>query len=203
MNNTKINVDSTENQRIKGKFVAREVYTCFSYEMEAILGAGLSVSGTELPTHEDVENICYFDTEGVVYKIMTEWDSKENELKDYANNPETFNRRIKDKPNFELFLDSVSDDELVILCREFDIDIDEEENAYQEIFEWWIVSEYLYRKLKELGRPVLEWGNNYYWGRCTTGQAILLDWVISKICMDMEILEGQKYSWTDSKKDGA
>lgn len=71
------------------------------------------------------------------------------------------------------------------------------ENEPQEIFEYWIVSDFLYRKLKEQGEPVLEWGNNCYWGRCTTGQAILLDYVISKICSDMEILDGQKYSWKE------
>jgi len=67
----------------------------------------------------------------------------------------------------------------------------------QEIYEWWIVSEYLYRKFKEKGEPVLEWGNNYYWGRTTTGQAILLDSVITSICREMEILDGQKYSWAE------
>ena len=33
------------------------------------------------------------------------------------------------------------------------------------------------------------------WGRATTGQAILLDGVISEICSDMEILEGQANEW--------
>ena len=69
----------------------------------------------------------------------------------------------------------------------------------QEIMEWWIVSRFLYEKLQAKGYPVLEWGNNYYWGRCTSGQAILLDRVISEICSDMEILEGQKYSWAVTK----
>lgn len=72
----------------------------------------------------------------------------------------------------------------------------EPENEPQEIFEWWIVSEYLYNKLKEKGESVLEWGNNYYWGRGTTGQAILLDYVISEICKDMKILQGQEYDWS-------
>jgi hypothetical protein len=69
------------------------------------------------------------------------------------------------------------------------------ETEAQEIFEWWIVTEWLYRQLKGKGEPVLEWGNNYYWGRCTTGQAILLDGVISSICWGMEILDGQANSW--------
>ena len=70
------------------------------------------------------------------------------------------------------------------------------ENEAQEVFEWWIISEFLYRKLKARNHPVLEFGNNYYWGRCTTGQAILLDDVISDICSEMEILQGQKYDWS-------
>ncbi|HEY0089029.1 MAG TPA: hypothetical protein VGB37_09300, partial [Candidatus Lokiarchaeia archaeon] len=74
----------------------------------------------------------------------------------------------------------------------------EPENEPQEIFEWWIISDFLYRKLKEKNEPVLEWGNNYYWGRCTTGQAILLDRVICDICFDMEILQGQKYDWSEN-----
>lgn len=73
------------------------------------------------------------------------------------------------------------------------------ESQPQEIFEWWIVTEFLYRKLKEKGEPVLEWGNNCYWGRCTTGQSIMLDYVIGRICEDMEILDGQKYSWKEGR----
>lgn len=65
-----------------------------------------------------------------------------------------------------------------------------------EIYEYWIVTEYLYRKLEEAGEPVIEWGDLNIWGRCCTGQAILLDSVISDICSDMEILEGQKYDWS-------
>lgn len=66
----------------------------------------------------------------------------------------------------------------------------------KEIFEWWIISSFLAGKLKVKGEAVLEWGSNHYWGRTTTGQAIALDSVISSICSDMEILEGQKYDWS-------
>ncbi len=73
---------------------------------------------------------------------------------------------------------------------------DNEEDA-QEIFEWWNVSEFLYNKLKEKGEPVFTPNNfNYFWGRTCSGQAILLDSVISEICNEMEILDGQKFSWS-------
>ena len=142
---TATDVNSTVNQEIKGRFVGREVYCCFSYEMDECLKKGVV-------EYEDIENM-YVDADEC--------------YEDYG-------------------YESADD------MRDDGADI-------QEIYEWWIVSEYLYGKLKAKGHPVLEWGNNYYWGRCTTGQAILLDGVISEICQEMEILEGQSYSWANDK----
>jgi hypothetical protein len=53
----------------------------------------------------------------------------------------------------------------------------------QEIFEHWIVSSYLAKKLKEQGETVIEdfYGINYIWCRSTTGQAIYADAVIEAI----------------------
>ncbi len=137
---TKTDYNSTQNQSIKGKFVEREIITCFSYEMQEILEKGII-------EYEDIENLCI----------------NPDEFSDYG-----YNSR-------DDFMDSGED--------------------MQEIFEWWIVSDYLHSKLKEKGQPVIEWGNNCYWGRCCTGQAILLDGIISDICEEMEILEGQPNEW--------
>lgn len=187
--------NSTINQGIKGKFIKRHILTCFSYEMEAIFSAS-SDGAKDLPFFEEVENLYYFDRENVIYKIMEGFTEKtEQEFLGYANDPDTFNRRCKTEGDFECFLNSLEDDELEELCEHFKIDIGDERSTPHEIFEWWIVTEYLYAKLRGKGQPVLEWGNNCYWGRCTTGQAILLDHVISEICKNMEILDGQKYSW--------
>ena len=152
--------NSSTNQEIKRKFVKREVLTCFSYEIQAVLSAGVEQVGInkELPDWEDVENL--------------------------------YNRECPYCGN-----DAEEDKDICPDCEK-DGHIEEYEEKPQDIFEWWIVTDYFYRKLKELGYPVLEWGNNCYWGRCTTGQAILLDHVISTICDEMEILEGQKYDWS-------
>ena len=72
----------------------------------------------------------------------------------------------------------------------------EEDYDQQEVFEWWMVSSYLCEKLKEKGCPIIEYEN--IWGRTTTGQAILLDYVITEICAEMEILQGQQNSWEKS-----
>ncbi len=53
--------------------------------------------------------------------------------------------------------------------------------AMQDIYEYWIVSEWFFDKLKELNEPVIEWGGLYIWGRTCTGQAICLDYTIDEI----------------------
>lgn len=190
-----INYNSKENQKIKAKLVEREVLACFSYEMEAVMKAGESYRDKNypLPTYDDVENLYSLSTEDVIYNILTDFENQKKDFLAYANNPDTFNRSVKTKGGFEVFLNSLNEDELRKVCEELNYDCEEEP---QEIFEWWIVSKFLYEKLKCKGEPVLEWGNNYYWGRTCTGQAILLDEVISEIAEEMEILQGQKWDWS-------
>lgn len=65
----------------------------------------------------------------------------------------------------------------------------------QEICEWIHVSNYLHDRLRGKGHPVWNDGSVYVWGRTSTGQAVLFDDVISEICKDMEIFEGQKNEW--------
>lgn len=55
------------------------------------------------------------------------------------------------------------------------------ELMYQEIYEFWAVTDWLAKRLKDLGEPVAEFGLTQVWGRGTTGQAIALDYVIEQI----------------------
>ncbi|HDZ77115.1 MAG TPA: hypothetical protein ENH41_03430 [Candidatus Omnitrophica bacterium] len=64
-------------------------------------------------------------------------------------------------------------------CTACNTSFDNPENNPQEIFEWWYVSSWLCDKLADLGHPVIK--DYQLWGRCTTGQAILLDGVICNI----------------------
>ena len=72
---------------------------------------------------------------------------------------------------------------------------EEPEPEQQEIYEYWIVTPWLGEKLMDKGEPVLKRSGGWIWGRTCTGQAILLDSVISSICYDMGILEGQPHEW--------
>ena len=60
----------------------------------------------------------------------------------------------------------------------------EEDESMKEIYEYWLVDDYLLSKLKEHNEPVLEIDGLNIWGRCTTGQAIALDEVIRDIAIE-------------------
>ena len=87
----------------------------------------------------------------------------------------------------------LSDEQILDYAGEIDKDSTEEERQdviqnwrddgqdMQEIFEWWVVSDWLAKKLREVGEPILENDYGTWWGRTCTGQAILLDGVIENI----------------------
>ena len=50
-----------------------------------------------------------------------------------------------------------------------------------EVFEWWLVSPYLARELKQQGEVIIDALGCYWWGRQSSGQAICMDSVIQKI----------------------
>jgi len=57
----------------------------------------------------------------------------------------------------------------------------EDSDEYTEIFEHWIVSDWLGNKLTEEGELVVEFMGFTIWGRTTTGQSIALDSVIQRL----------------------
>lgn len=76
-------------------------------------------------------------------------------------------------------------------------DFDYLESNVPTIYEWYAVSDWLGKKLSQYGEVVIDAYGKRYWGRQGTGQSIILDSVIEQIAYDLEILEGQRYSWED------
>ena len=62
------------------------------------------------------------------------------------------------------------------------------ESDPKDIYEWWRVTSWFAGKLRAAGEPILD--NNYgiWWGRCTTGQAVLLDEVVIEIYKEVNKL---------------
>lgn len=196
VNGIKYDYDSITNQEIKRKLVARDIYCCVSSMTEYILNN--SWGDEDAPfSYDDVTN--FYMPECPKCSSIYGFD----EIKAYkcGNCHEIF----EDKPEFCPCYDKDEEEEYEDLfanikahkcesCGHIVKDKDELDTAPQEIYEWWMVSDLFAKRLEEKGECVLI--DECIWGRGCTGQAILLDWVISQICFDMEILEGQQNEWS-------
>lgn len=176
----KIDGNSVKNQEIKDKFVKREVYYCMSCLVDDLLK-------NYVMQYDDIENgFCYNwegEIDGVFTTIYTE-EEKEIAIEDIKEKMGALeDKNLEDKPYYKTLQETLET-------------IENLEPEPQEIMEWWLVTYYLAEKLKKLGQPILKSHECIFWGRCTTGQSIILDGVITDICKEMEILEGQKYDWS-------
>ncbi|HDK7195006.1 TPA: hypothetical protein PTV74_003313 [Clostridium botulinum] len=64
-------------------------------------------------------------------------------------------------------------------------ELEEEQEEPQEIFEWWVVSNWLANKLEQYGEPILNSDYGTWWGRTCTGQALKLDYIFQQIVEDI------------------
>ena len=133
-------------------FVSREVLKSESMLVDDLLKEGKF-------NYEDIENGSYIACSecGGEVREMTSEEIKEKELDEGAH-----------------------------ICENCDFTfgesaVDELDTEYKEIFEWWSCTDWLIKKLAEQGEPILHTDYGDYWGRCCTGQAILLDNVIETI----------------------
>ena len=164
--------NSSENQKIKGMFVEREVIACAS-----TLVWELSRKAEEFPKYtDDIYNAYSGLPDYEEAAVDHGW--RENETGGFT---EKHSGEVSEAETWQE------------LCEEQNIDANE---YVSEIFEHWIVTDYLADKLEERRHRILrDFFGFTIWGRPTTGQAILLDSVISGICEEMEILSGQKNDW--------
>ena len=174
--------NNTKNQAIKRKFVNREVIYCVSsliYE----LGRNPDCFDNSVYFYDEILDICskpdyeeavrYADSLHVIYSNYFGgfvWVDRENHTIS-----EPFDTEAEAYDN---------------CCYENSLDPE-----YIEAYEHWIVTDWLAKKLEAHGEMVGDIFGLTIWGRTCSGQAILLDYVISKICEELEILEGQKNEW--------
>ena len=187
INGIEYDINSSINQKIKAQFVGREVYSGVSNMVEYILQQSQECSGTPFG-YEDIENYmvpmcpkcgdtCGLEETNLVY-ICTCGDERiisESELEDCVCETEQ-DYAYK-----------------CLSCEHIVESIEELDTSPQEIYEWWMVSSFLLEHLHRRGECVIIGEGT--WGRRATGQAIKLDGIISRICYEIGILEGQNYEW--------
>jgi hypothetical protein len=167
---TQINVNSTENQEIKSGFVNREVYCHVGTMVEDLLKYDMEL-------FEEIN--WYVD-------LSEEIEDAQENLKEWEQlllaEDDPF-RTEKDYSKISYIEDKIEEIKTSIE------DLEREQEEPREIYEWYAVSSWLGEKLEEKGCVVFQHGLTTIWGRETTGQAILLDSVISEICKDLELLK--------------
>ncbi len=74
------------------------------------------------------------------------------------------------------------------MCKDckFEFEFETEpESEPQEIFEWWLIDDWMSEKLRGLGEPVLVSDFGTWWGRTCSGQAISMDNVITRLYVSL------------------
>jgi hypothetical protein len=191
--------DEGNKQRVCGMLVAREVLVCCSPLVYSLLQS--PSAARELDVHEGelfelASNVDYEqaardwvrDAGPGELETAFGWDIVDEDPDGDAM--ESLRRKADDQ------LDEYSPSDFQRFCSDNSVSMDD---YVREAYEHWIVTSWFADKLKEKGEIVGELLNWHIWGRCTTGQAILLDSVIEQIASDMEILPGQKNDWSKEK----
>jgi hypothetical protein len=169
------NYDSSRNQTIKNQFVQGEVCACISDMAEYLF----SYEGDKYADWDEWENLYVTRCPecGEINSILHNETPDDNDNIPADCDPDKYAAEYPYQ---------------CVCGARFE---EEPETEPQEIYEYWIVTPWLGEKLRDKGDPVLERWGGWIWGRTCTGQAILLDSVISEICYEMGILEGQPHEW--------
>ena len=166
----------SENQQICRKLVEREVVHCVSVLVSELVGKDdrwldelsdvIDIPDWEAACENNDINVYYSDAcEAYMFEMV---DGSESECYN------TYYEACK------------------AAVEHFNLDHD-----YKEALEHWAVSKWFGEQLQKHGEMVIFdfLDFNAIWGRTTSGQAILLDNVVSEIAEEMEILEGMRNSW--------
>jgi len=74
------------------------------------------------------------------------------------------------------------------------------ETEPQEVYEWWLVSDWLKEKLLEQGEPIIDNEYGIWWGRTSSGQQIVADGIIQKILKKINVGKYKKGGKTPTAK---
>lgn len=157
------------------QFISECVHCCVSSEWDYILKK--SVEDGDAPFSYDELDL--FDPDEAIEILVNDFDD-EDKKEDFialSNDPDTFNRRVKTRGDFEVFLNDLEKDEIKEVFENLGYDSYDVE---AEVYEWWIISDPLAYRLEQQGQIML----NGAWGRQCTGQHISLDYSCIKAFLD-------------------
>lgn len=177
-------------QLLAERYLERDIVYCQSYLVEELMSSG--ADGFSL---EEVVNL-YPDPEEWTVEQCREYLEDRGESTDYLPDPLTMDREELeealegvslgffavdgvDEPFRARLLKAMNEEEVDGVEEWRDAVRDNSEAA--EVYEWWLVTDWLADKLEDAGEPILRAANCAWWGRCTTGQSIILDGTLQNI----------------------
>lgn len=160
------NLESYYNSEDEKSFCEREVskLVCASNLVESMLQVNAEYPHSENDFEiENIINYTKIDFDAYSFAMYLE-DERED---DYEN----IEQAIKDA-------DEDENNELLLDYNEF---MNENYREPQEVLEWWIVDEFQARSLEYQEEVILKANGLIFWGRTTSGQAIVLDGIFQNI----------------------
>ena len=203
VSNNEFNSDSVINQCIKDRFVERNVSACVTSMVDYIIGKQYMDEDRDAPfENDDIENfftpICpkcdsncgFTETDAYICDCCNATHETEENAASCSGCLEEYGEigPTEEPAGYEIVEAHKCDG-----CGHYVEDTSNLSTKPQEVYEWWIVSNWMIEKLRVHGEVVIPHLN--IWGRTCTGQAIFLDGIISRICQEMGILDGQEYTW--------
>lgn len=115
----------------------------------------------------------------LVEKLLSEnivnYDDIVNLYKDNSEEIEELQEKLEELEN----QDNEEENEVEIDNLQSKIEeLESEQEEPQDIFEWWVVTNWMADKLEEIGEPILRSDYETWWGRTCTGQSIKMDYSI-------------------------
>ena len=153
---------------------------CLNMTMEIDYILKKSLEDNDAPlSYDDIPS--YVFDKGVAFdKIKEEIEDKdEEEQKElFKETNEEHNRRIKTIGDYEVFLNSLDEEEIKEIAEDKFLLDEEEISERVEIMQWFTMDDRILYQLEKRNEVVL---NNSYWGRQCCGQSITMDGVIIDI----------------------
>jgi len=149
------------------KIVEREIFHCCSYMM------------SQLP-HELIENEDLFHMfQTSEYETEVEYQCSDCDNSIFETIEGNYDLHEVEKSSISRYCDQCNSGKVFTA---FDVSLNE---YHSEIFEHWIITNWLSRKLQEHDEETCNLFDFTIWGRSCTGQAIALDHVIQSIAWDL------------------
>jgi len=155
----------TNTQETITRIISQEILSNQSLLVEHMLSA---YDESNEFSYDDIVNL--YDTSKDTLLDWIYYNISKEELKEY----------LEYKYSEAFPIESYDYDELLELAYAFNF-----EPEPQEIYQWWIVSDWLADKLEQHGEPVLRNNFGVWWGRTCCGQAIESDGVIQDIAKEL------------------